>query len=125
MPCLYAAPHRCLACVWVQVQELAEMLRGMGQRLSDGERSWEADKRGLEGQLNRTLHSLRESQASADQLRSVIVTQSSLAASCHASPESPPPGGRSCHISCTADGTEASALLVAGLSHGMSYFVPL
>ena len=46
------------------------MLRGMSQRLSDGERSWEGDKRGLEGQLNRTLHSLRESQATADQLRS-------------------------------------------------------
>ena len=46
------------------------MLRGMSQRLSDGERSWEADKRGLEGQLSRTLHSLREFQATADQLRS-------------------------------------------------------
>ena len=46
------------------------MLRGMSQRLSDGECNWEADKRGLEGQLNRTLHSLRESQATADQLRS-------------------------------------------------------
>ena len=46
------------------------MLHRVSQRLSDGERSWEADKRGLEGQLNRTLHSLRESQATADQLRS-------------------------------------------------------
>lgn len=49
------------------------MLRGMSQRLSDGERSWEADKRGLEGQVNRTLHSLRESQATADQLRCASV----------------------------------------------------
>lgn len=77
MPCMSLALHRWLPCVW-QVQELAEMLRGMGQRLNDGERSWEADKRGLEGQLNRTLHSLRESQASADQLRSVTVTHSSV-----------------------------------------------
>lgn len=46
------------------------MLRGTSQRLSDGERSWEADKRGLEGQLNCSLHSLHESQATADQLRS-------------------------------------------------------
>ena len=49
---------------------MAEMLRGVNQRLTDGERSWESEKRGLEGQLNRNLHSLRECQATADQLRS-------------------------------------------------------
>ncbi len=46
------------------------MLRGVTQRLTDGERSWEGEKRGLEGQLSRSLHSLRECQATADQLRS-------------------------------------------------------
>ena len=57
-------------CCDAQVQELAELLRGVSQRLTDGERSWESEKRGLEGQLNRNLHSLRELQATADQLRS-------------------------------------------------------
>lgn len=46
------------------------MLRGVSQRLSEGERGWEGEKRGLEGQCSRALHSLRESQAAADQLRS-------------------------------------------------------
>ena len=48
------------------------MVRGLSQRLSDGERGWEGEKRGLEGQCSRALHSLRESQASADQLRSAL-----------------------------------------------------
>lgn len=56
-------------CCDEQVQELAEMLREVRQRLTDGERSWESEKRGLEGQLNRNLHSLHECQATADQLR--------------------------------------------------------
>jgi hypothetical protein len=48
---------------------MAEMLRGVSQRLSDGERTWEAEKRSLEGHVNRTQHSMREAQATADQLR--------------------------------------------------------
>ncbi len=48
---------------------MAEMLRGVSQRLSDGERTWEAEKRSLEGYINRTQHSMREAQATADQLR--------------------------------------------------------
>ncbi|KAL3152356.1 hypothetical protein ABBQ32_001417 [Trebouxia sp. C0010 RCD-2024] len=55
-----------------KVQELAEMLREVRQRLTDGERSWESEKRGLEGQLNRNLHSLHECQATADQLREQV-----------------------------------------------------
>ena len=48
---------------------MAEMLRGVSQRLSDGERTWEAEKRSLEGYINRTQHSMREAQATAEQLR--------------------------------------------------------
>ncbi len=48
---------------------MAEMLRGVSQRLSDGERTWEAEKHSLEGHVNRTQHSMREAQATADQLR--------------------------------------------------------
>ena len=48
---------------------MAEILRGVSQRLSDGERTWEAEKHSLEGHTNRTQHSLREAQATADQLR--------------------------------------------------------
>lgn len=54
---------------FAQVQEMAEMLRGVSQRLSDGGRTWEAEKRSLEGHINRTQHSMREAQATADQLR--------------------------------------------------------
>ena len=51
------------------MQELAEMVRGLSQRLSDGERAWEAEKRSLEGQISRAQHSVREAQAAAEQLR--------------------------------------------------------
>ena len=48
---------------------MAEMLRGVSQRLSDGERTWEAEKRSLEGHNHQAQHSMREAQATADQLR--------------------------------------------------------
>ncbi len=61
---------------------MAEVLRGVGQRLSDGERTWEAEKRSLEGHLNRTQHSMREAQANADQLRWAMLTTVHLAPLC-------------------------------------------
>lgn len=57
----------------MQVQELAEMLRVVGQRLSDGERNWEAEKHSLEAQISRTQQSMHEAQASSEQLRLVIL----------------------------------------------------
>lgn len=73
--------HRCkmgqdsyvcvMVCLVRQVQELADMLKGVSQRLSEGQRGWEGDRRALEGQLHRAEQSLRECQASCDQLRSV------------------------------------------------------
>ena len=63
---------------FAQVQEMAEMLRGVSQRLSDGERTWEGEKRSLEGQLNRTQHSMREAQACADQLRWALLNDSTV-----------------------------------------------
>ena len=52
-----------------RLQELAQLLQGTSQRLADTERSWQADKRSLEGQLATGQHGLRDAQASNDQLR--------------------------------------------------------
>ena len=63
------------------------MLRGVSQRLSDGERGWEGEKRGLEGQLSRTLQAVRQAEATADQLRFANQLRTPLPASlppCHA-----------------------------------------
>ena len=67
-----------IACLLRQVQELADMLKGVCQRLSEGQRGWEGDRRALEGQLHRAEQSLRECQASCDQLRSVCQMTSSF-----------------------------------------------
>ena len=52
-----------------RLQELAQLLQSTSQRLADTERSWQADKRSLEGQLATGQHGLRDAQAANDQLR--------------------------------------------------------